>query len=178
MNRNIIIITVAAIAAFLAVLLIPRLLDRDEAEAPSSAESAESAGDAGSAASAGSTGADGKDEPAAPAAGVRPANPALEAQLVEAVRQVNASAPIVIDELTTMTAARAQGVRIQYRYEISRNLNDTQTAQFRQFASTQNRQTICTRPETRELIDLGGEIEYLYYGPGDRYLFSTPITGC
>ncbi|MGP1282492.1 MAG: hypothetical protein ACTS1X_05905 [Parasphingopyxis sp.] len=175
MNRNIIIIAVAAISAFLAVLLIPRLLDRDEAEVPSSAESA---GDAGSAASAGSAGADGKDEPAAPAAGARPANPALEAQLVEAVRQVNASAPIVIDELTTMTAARAQGVRIQYRYEISRDLNDTQTAQFRQFASTQNRQTICARPETRELIDLGGEIEYLYYGPGDRYLFSTPITGC
>ncbi|QLC25154.1 hypothetical protein HFP57_09045 [Parasphingopyxis algicola] len=178
MNKNIIIIAAAAIVAFLAVLLIPRLLDRDEAEAPSSAQSSEPTGDSGSAERAGPAEADGKDEAEAPAASARPANPALEAQLAEAVRQMNASGPIVIDELTTMTAARAQGNRIQYRYEISRNLNDTQTAQFRQFAATQNQQTICTRPETRELIDLGGEIEYVYYGPGDRYLFSTPITGC
>ncbi|MEM8695494.1 MAG: hypothetical protein AAGE05_05680 [Pseudomonadota bacterium] len=175
MNKNIIIIAGAAIVAFLAVLLIPRLLDRDVAEETEAVAASDSAGDTGSAGSASGTD---KDEPAPAANSSRPSNPVLEAQLAEAVRQVNAAGPIVIDELTTMTSARAQGVRIQYRYEISRELNAGQVRQFEQFASTQNRQTICARPETRDLIDLGGEIEYVYYGPGNRYLFSTPIVGC
>ena len=176
MNKNIIIIAVAAIAAFMAVLLIPRLLERDvvaepreEAESTSTAET----GSAGSRASDTPQQNAGSPGPQAPAS-----NPILEAQLADAVRQVNAAGPIVIDELTTMTAARSQGIRIQYRYELSRELNASQVSQFQQIATTQNQRTICARPETRELIDLGGEIEYMYYGPGDRFLFSTPIVGC
>jgi hypothetical protein len=178
MNKNIIIIAVAAIVAFLAVLLIPRLLDRDAEEAPSSVASSGTAGETGSAESTSPAPEDDKDDSAPPATNSRSANPILEAQLAQAVRQVNAEVPIVIDELTTMTAARGQGTRIQYRYEISTEFSSSQIAQFRQYASNQNQQTICARPETRRLIDLGGEIEYVYYGPGDRYLFSTAITGC
>ena len=177
MNKNIIIIVAVAIVAFLAVLLIPRLLDRGSDEAPSSQASSETGGDTGSAGSDATVSTDEKDEPA-PAANARRANPELEAQLVDAARQVNAGGPIVIDEITTMTAARARGVRMQYRYEISRELDVSEVQRLQRFASTQNQQTICARPETRALIDLGGEIEYVYYAPGDRFLFSTPIVGC
>ncbi|WP_299324298.1 hypothetical protein [Parasphingopyxis sp.] len=180
MNKNIIIIIGAAVAAFLAVLLIPRLLDSGEDEAPATAESSDNGGDSGSTGSAGSASSSGddKDDPAQSARSARGSNPVLEAQLAEAVRQVNAGGPVVIDEFTTMTSARAQGNRILYRYEISRNLNATQVSQFQQYASNQNQQTICRRPETRQLIDIGGEIEYVYFGPGNRFLFSTAITSC
>lgn len=177
MNKNIIIIVAVAIVAFLVVLLIPRLLDRDTDEGPSSQASSETGGDSGTVGSDRAESTDDKDEPA-PAANVRPANPALEAQLVDAARQVNAAGPIVIDEITTMTAARARGVRMQYRYDISDELDAERVQRLQQMATTQNQQTICARPETRALIDLGGEIEYVYYGPGDRFLFSTPIIGC
>lgn len=178
MNRNILIIAGAAIVVFLAVLLIPRLLDRDAEEEPTRVASSESSEETGSAEAADFPPADDKDEPAAPAANSRPLNPALEAGLAEGVRQINTQVPITIDELTTVTAARLQGRRIQYRYEISRDLSAAQISSFRQYASTQNQQSICQNSETRTLIDLGGEFEYVYYGPGDRYLFSTPITGC
>ena len=182
MNKNIIIIIGAAVTAFLAVLLIPRLLDSDDdvSDTPASEQAAGdtgSAGSAGSASSDDSSGDDGKDEADASTSSGG-SNPVLEAQLQEAVRQVNAGGPIVIDEFTTMTSARAQGNRILYRYEISENLNAAQVSSFQQYASTQNQQTICTRTETRQLIDMGGEIEYVYFGPGNRYLFSTAITGC
>lgn len=173
MNRNILIIAAAAIVVFLAVLLIPRLLDRDAEEAPARTASSEFSEETDR-----SSSADDKDEPAAPVADARPANPGLEAGLAEAARQINAQVPISIDELTTVTAARVQGSRIQYRYELSREFSAAQIAQFRQFASTQNPESICGNAETRSLINLGGEIEYVYYGPGDRYLFSTPITSC
>ncbi|MGJ8536207.1 MAG: hypothetical protein ACSHW2_03575 [Parasphingopyxis sp.] len=173
MNRNILIIAAAAIVVFLAVLLIPRLLDRDAEEAPTRTASSESSEETDR-----SSSADDKDEPAAPVADARPANSGLEAGLAEAARQINAQVPISIDELTTVTAARVQGSRIQYRYELSREFSAAQIAQFRQFASTQNPESICGNAETRSLINLGGEIEYVYYGPGDRYLFSTPITSC
>lgn len=177
MNKNIIIIIGAAVTAFLAVLLVPRLLDSDDDVTDTSASS-QAAGDSGSAGSDGSATDDEKDEPAASTQSRSGSNPVLEAQLEEAVRQVNAGGPIVIDEFTTMTSARAQGNRILYRYEISENLNAAQVSSFQQYASSQNQQTICTRTETRQLIDMGGEIEYVYYGPGNRYLFSTAITGC
>lgn len=177
MNKNIIIIIGAAVTAFLAVLLIPRLLDSDD-DASDTPASSQAAGDSGSAGSDGSASDDEKDEPAASTPSRSGSNPVLEAQLEEAVRQVNAGGPIVIDEFTTMTSARAQGNRILYRYEISENLNAAQVSSFQQYASSQNQQTICTRTETRQLIDMGGEIEYVYYGPGNRYLFSTAITGC
>lgn len=178
MNKNIIIIIGAAVAAFLAVLLIPRLLDSDDS-APETTASSDAAGETGSASSADSASSDeGKDEPAASAPSSSESNPVLEAQLQEAVRQVNAGGPVVIDEFTTMTSARAQGNRILYRYEISQELNAAQVSQFQQYASNQNQQTICTRPETRQLIDIGGEIEYVYFGPGNRFLFATAITGC
>lgn len=181
MNKNIIIIAGAAVTAFLAVLLIPRLLDSGEDEVPVATESSNSSDDAASADGSGSTGSTDDKEQATASPAPPPAsgsNPVLEAQLVEAVRQVNAGGPVVIDEFTTMASARAQGNRIVYRYEISQELSAAQIAQFRQFASTQNQQTICTRPETRQLIDIGGEIEYAYFGPGNRYLFNTAITGC
>lgn len=176
MNRNILIIAAAAIVVFLAVLLIPRLLDGDTDDTP--VAEADSAADSGSAESAGGSADDGKDEPAQAATNPRPLNPGLEAGLAEAVRQINTQVPITIDELTTVTAARLQGRRIQYRYEVSQQFNDAQIAQFRQYATTQNQQSICGTAETRSLIDLGGEIEYAYYGPGNRHLFSTPITNC
>lgn len=177
MNKNIIIIAVAAIAAFMAVLLIPRLLERDVVAEPREAPESSSTAETGSAGSRQSDSS--QQQSAAPAAPQRRAsNPALEAQLADAVRQVNAAGPIVIDEMTTMTAARSQGIRIQYRYELSRELNANQVQQFQNIATNQNQRTICARPETRQLIDLGGEIEYVYYGPGDRFLFSTPIVGC
>lgn len=178
MNRNILIIVAVAIVVFLAVLLIPRLLDRESDEAPAPIASSDSAGETGSAGRVGSSAEDDKDEPTRPANNPRAANLTLEAGLAEAVRQINAEVPIAIDELTTVTAARVQGSRIQYRYEISTEYSAAQIAQFRQYASTQNRQSICGNSETRSLIELGGEIEYVYYGPGDRYLFSTPITSC
>lgn len=177
MNKNIIIIAVAAIAAFMAVLLIPRLLERDVVAEPREAPESSSTAETGSAGSRQSDSP--QQQSAAPAAPQqRASNPVLEAQLADAVRQVNAAGPIVIDEMTTMTAARSQGIRIQYRYELSRELNANQVQQFQNIATNQNQRTICARPETRQLIDLGGEIEYVYYGPGDRFLFSTPIVGC
>ena len=175
MNKNIIIIAVAAIAAFMAVLLIPRLLERDVVAEPREEAESTSTAETGSAGSR--EGSDDQQQAAAPAQSGG-SNQVLEAQLAAAVRQVNAAGPIVIDELTTMTAARAQGTRIQYRYELSRELNADQVRQFQNIATNQNQRTICARPETRQLIDLGGEIEYMYYGPGDRFLFSTPIVGC
>ncbi len=175
MNKNILIIAAAAVVAFLAVLLIPRLLDRDTDEDPTSTVSSDSGSQQTE--TAGSSSEDDKDEPQ-PANNARAANPGLEAGLAEAVRQINTQVPITIDELTTVTAARLQGRRIQYRYEISTEFSAAQIAQFRQFALTQNQQSICGTSETRQLIELGGEIEYAYYGPGDRYLFSTPITSC
>jgi len=178
MNKNILIIAAAAIVVFLAVLLIPRLLDRDSDDAPTSVASSDFPAETGSSGRAGSSEVDDKDDPGPPATNPRPANPGLEAGLAEAVRQINTQVPITIDELTTVTAARVQGSRIQYRYEISTEFSAAQIAQFRQYASTQNQQSICGTAETRSLIDLGGEIEYVYYGPGDRYLFSTPITAC
>lgn len=176
MNRNILIIAAAAIVAFLAVLLIPRLLDRDAEPAPSRAAASDSSEEEGAAEDAGA--AEDKDQQPEAAASPRPANPGLEAGLAEAARQINTQVPISIDELTTVTAARVQGNRIQYRYELSREFSAAQIAQFRQFASRQNPESICGNAETRSLINLGGEIEYVYYGPGDRYLFSTPITSC
>ena len=176
MNKNIIIIVVAALAAFMAVLLIPRLLERDVEAEPLSESSRAEAPETGSAGSQSSGPAQPRNS--APATSNRAPNPLLEAQLAEAVRQVNATTPITIDEMTTMTAARSQGIRIQYRYELSTQLNADQVRQFEQFASRQNQQTICSRTDTRELIDLGGEIEYMYYGPGNQFLFSTPIVGC
>lgn len=175
MNKNIIIIAVAAIAAFMAVLLIPRLLERDVVAEPREEAESTSTAETGSAGSRESS--DDQQQAAAPAQSGG-TNTILEAQLAEAVRQVNAGGPIVIDEMTTMTAARSQGTRIQYRYEISRELNAAQVRQFQNIATNQNQRAICTRPETRQLIDLGGEIEYVYYGPGNRFLFSTPIVGC
>ncbi len=191
MNRNIIIIIVAALVAFGAVLLIPRLLDSSSddgeeqvAEAP---EDDNRDGDSGSARSNTDDGdeqtADAGDKPDGPSANSggsnpRPANPALAAQLQAAARQVNAGGPVRIDELTTMASASAQGNRIRYRYQVSRTLSSDQVASFRQFASTQNPQTICGRDITRQLIEMGGEIEYAYFGPGNAFLFSTPIVDC
>ena len=173
MNRNILIIAAAAVVVFLAVLLIPRLLDRGTEDAPTRVASSDSSEETSSTETA-----DDKDEPAAPATNPRALNPGLQAGLAEAVRQINTQVPITIDELTTVTAARLQGNRIQYRYEVSREFSAAQIASFREFASTQNPQSICGNSETRSLINLGGEIEYVYYGPNDRYLFSTPITSC
>jgi hypothetical protein len=174
MNKNIVIIVVAAVVAFLAVLAIPRLLDGGEDDAPVEVADAE---DSASSSAAPQSEAE-KDEPRpAPPAGRR-SNPQLAQQIAEAARQVNANGPVVIDELTTMTAAQSRGNRIRYRYELSRELSPDQANSFRDFASRTNQQTICNRDETRRLIDMGGEIEYVYYGPGDTFLFSTPIVRC
>lgn len=186
MNRNIIIIVAAAVVAFLAVLLIPRMLDDsastggDEAEAAAEDGSGEAGtGSVGSDGTGQAADAGGKDSAGGmPLRNPRQASPELAGQLAEAARQVNAGGPVTIDELTTMTAAESEGNRIRYRYEISQQLDANQVQSFRQFASQQNQQAICSRAETRQLIDMGGEIEYAYYGPGDNFLFSTPIVTC
>lgn len=102
----------------------------------------------------------------------------IEAQLQIAVAEVNAQAPIRIDPLTEMTGARAEGRRLIYRYEIARELTDQQAADFENLASRQNRETLCANPQSRQLFDLGAEVEYVYFDPSGDRLFSTPITGC
>jgi len=102
----------------------------------------------------------------------------LPGELAEAARQINAAGPIRIDEMTMMTAASSAGNRITYRYEISRQLSAQQVASFRELAASNNRRVLCGRDETRTLISLGGEIEYVYFDPTGRRLFSTPVTGC
>lgn len=105
-------------------------------------------------------------------------NAELPARLAEAARLVNAAGPTRIDELTMMTSATAAGNRIVYRYEIARRLTPQQEASFRELATSTNRGVLCTREEARTLLGMGGEVEYVYFDPTGRRLFSTPITSC
>lgn len=102
----------------------------------------------------------------------------LPAELAEAARQINAGGPIRLDEMTMMTAASSTGNRITYRVEFSRALTSRQISSLRELAASSNRSVLCAREETREMIEMGGEIEYAYFDPTGRRLFSTPVTGC
>ena len=180
-SRNIVIIAVIAILAVAAVLAIPQFLDSSDGEEREEIASNDTASDGDGGNGGHSDADDGKDDAAdgpGPVQSTGPANPMLAAQLQEAARQINAGGNIRIDQFTTMTGAEASGNRIRYRYEISRELNAQQLTQFRSYAERTNQQTLCARADTRRLLQMGGEMEYVYYGPRNRYLFSTPITGC
>jgi hypothetical protein len=179
MNRNIVIIAVLAVTAFVAVIAIPRLLDNDDA--PGTGDRETVAGEkveVGTGTDSGAGQSPQAEAPRTPQGNQAAVSPMLASQLAEAARQVNAGVPVAIDQITTLTRAEAVGNRIRYRYEVSQAMSPAQIQQMRQNIAAMNQQNICSRPDARQLIELGGEIEYAYYGPGGDFWFSTPITGC
>ncbi|MBC7985393.1 MAG: hypothetical protein H7X93_01795 [Sphingomonadaceae bacterium] len=104
--------------------------------------------------------------------------PTLADQLADGARQINAGGPIRLDEMTMMTSASSAGSRITYRVEFSRRLTPRQAASLRELAASSNRSALCAREVTREWIAMGAEVEYAYFDPTGRRLFSTPVTSC
>jgi hypothetical protein len=177
MVKNIAIIAGIALAAFLAVIAIPLLIDTDDSVVSARSEGGES--DTAERSSSGAR-ADASDAASSNSGPRNPRQPAaaLEAQLQIAAQQVNAGGPVVIDSITTMTSAQARGNRIRYRYEVSQQMAAAQIRQLETNIGTMNQQTICGRADARQLIELGGEIEYAYYGPSGDLWFTTPIVDC
>lgn len=170
--RTVLIIIGCVVVAFAGALLLPRLIgetnERDQIETRSNVDDRAPV--------------DPDDSQAPPPPSIDEAKAAarggLDAMLAIAARQVNAAGPIAIDDLTTMTEARAEGNRLIYRYELGAKVTPEQLASFRQIATSENRRVVCERPETRTMLDMGAELEYEYFAANGERLFSTPITGC
>ncbi len=177
--RNIIIIAVIAILAIAAILALPQLLNPSSEDDEAVAEQEE--GDAGDS-DENENGSDSADRDSGDKddsqASRGPVDPELAAAVQVAARAANAQAPMRIDQITTMTGATARGVRIIYRYEVSRPIPQQQVDAMRDRIAELNARSVCSRQEIRQIIDRGAEIEYAYYGPGDQFLFSTPILSC
>lgn len=102
----------------------------------------------------------------------------LEALLATAAEQINAEVPIRIDAITTLTRATTHGHRIRYRYDISEPVSPSRLRANRDQMVETTRRNVCRNATDREIIDAGAEIEFAYYGPGNTYYFSTPVTDC
>lgn len=179
MVRNIAIIIGIAVVAFLAVIGLPRLFNDEGASGGGDRETASSEStDSGQRATGSSSGSDVQASSSGGQRNPRAASPMLASQLAEAARQVNASGPVRIDDITRLNGAEARGNRIRYRYEVSEQMSAAQIEMLERNISSMNQNTICSRPDARQLIELGGEIEYAYYGPRGDLWFTTPIVDC
>ena len=107
-----------------------------------------------------------------------PVDPDITVLLETAAAQVNAEAPIRIDEVTTLTRATTRANRIRYRYEVSGTISADRIAANRESMAAATRRDVCRNAQDREIIDAGAQIEFAYYGPGDAYYFSTEVRGC
>ncbi|MEQ9661536.1 MAG: hypothetical protein RLN87_03210 [Parasphingopyxis sp.] len=105
-------------------------------------------------------------------------DPDLAALLDNAAEQINAEAPIRIDEITTLTRARARGRRIRYRYDVAQEVPADRLEANRARMTETTRRDVCSNATDREIIEAGAEVEFAYYGPDGDHYFSTVVDRC
>ncbi len=177
MTRNIAMIAGAAVAAFLLAFFLPGMIgggdEADPVAEPDQAASVERQRET----------QDSAEQTEAPAAS-RPArqpgsaDPALALELAEAARQVNAAGPTPIDPVTTMVGAEANGIVLEYRYQLTRPIPADQIDRARQSMGQSIAAQVCSSPDVRPYIDRGAALRYAYYAADGRFLFRTPPIAC
>lgn len=112
-------------------------------------------------------------KPPAPAA----ANPALAAEMRTAAEQLSASLPMRVNDVTTLTAFRAEGTEYIYDMAVSRDIAPAEIDKARQTIQANNQANLCRDPNTSRLIAMGGTMTHRYTDPnGDG--FETRVTAC
>jgi hypothetical protein len=104
-------------------------------------------------------------------------NPLLASQMTAAAAQLQSTLPMTVDNVTTLTAVRADGTQFVYEMQISRDLAPGEIENARQLIQAQNQTNLCRDPNTSRLINMGGSMRHIYTDPnGDR--FETLVGAC
>lgn len=104
-------------------------------------------------------------------------NPLLASQMSAAAAQLQSTLPMTVDNVTTLTAVRAEGTQFIYEMRVSRDLAPGEIENARQLIQTQNQTNLCRDSNTSRLIDMGGSMRHIYTDPnGDR--FETLVSAC
>ena len=117
------------------------------------------------------------DKPAADAGAGANNNPVLASQMSAAAAQLQSTLPMTVDNVTTLTAVRAEGTQFVYEMAVSRDLAPSEIANARQLIQANNQTNLCRDPNTSRLINMGGSMRHIYTDPnGDR--FETLVSSC
>lgn len=104
-------------------------------------------------------------------------NPLLASQMSAAAAQLQSTLPMTVDNVTTLTAVRAEGTQFVYEMRVSRDLAPAEIENARQLIQAQNQTNLCRDSNTSRLIDMGGSMRHIYTDPtGDR--FETLVSTC
>lgn len=119
----------------------------------------------------------GADTGGKPAGGGATDNPLLASQMTAAAAQLQSTLPMTVDNVTTLTAVRAEGTQFVYEMQVSRDLAPSEIENARQLIQAQNQANLCRDANTSRLINMGGSMRHIYTDPnGDR--FETLVSSC
>lgn len=92
----------------------------------------------------------------------------LERELAKAAEAINASAPLVMDDATTITGASADSQSFTYFVDISMPVADAEIPQFKAQATELASQTICGQRGLKTFVSSGAVFTYRMKLPSDR----------
>lgn len=88
---------------------------------------------------------------------------------------MNASTPTRIDKITTLTALTAVSDGLVYNYQLTNLPKDLNTTLAKQKMEPILRNTNCTTPDVKKLINLGVKITHSYYNDKGKFLFKVNV---
>ena len=104
-------------------------------------------------------------------------NPELAREIAAAATQLDAQAPMQVDDITTLTGVSSNGTEIVYDMAISQDVPTGQIDQLRQAAQSGNQTNLCADSRSGDLIRMGATMTHRYVDPsGDR--FETRVSTC
>lgn len=105
------------------------------------------------------------------------ADPALEAEMTAAATQLSATLPIQVDQITRVTAVRAEGTEFVYELQVTQAIPAAQAEQMRTILQRTNQTNICANPAVATFIRRGGSMNHRYTDTaGTR--FETRVISC
>lgn len=106
-----------------------------------------------------------------------PGAQSLSAQLAEGARKLNASAPLRVDELTTLISAEADGDKLVYNYRLGQAARNIDTKRLRKEQHRVLSDRVCNDRNTKYILDAGGELIFNYRDAKEAPILSISMTG-
>lgn len=100
----------------------------------------------------------------------------LTAEIAASAAQLNANAPQKIDEATTLVRVTSEGVRLKYLFEIKTDDLPGMRDAMRARVPASVRRGVCASPDTRGVVNRGGEFLYRYRAENGEELAEFVVT--